>query len=454
MRHTLTYIAQRGLTYVYRRRIPKGLHKAFSKAAGSYVVITLKTKDKYEAHVRGSEIHKIFDANVANAKAGVPLRPFTYERPPITKEEAAKLLLQELWGNKDLDLDGTGFDTDDVALSALQDLLSDHLEENPGSIETLINVNKLAHGNTIDEPITPSLVVHLYLEAKNKLHDSVFRKPVDGALKAFIHHCGDLDLRYAKKIRAKKFIDKLQFEGLSNQTIKRRLGALSAAVNSYKNYHTDDSSININNIFMGHHLEDTTKKREELSPETIITLQSNPVAPNVDDVGAIIDILLDTGLRISECAGLMWTDVHLEEDIPYLSITQHPHRSLKTKSSARDIPLVGKPFAQFKQRQRQAYKSRFVFPRWNKRGITNGNSVSASVNKRLRKLESNISAHSLRHTFVTRMRDVEAPLEVIQYILGHRIPGEAMTGGYGSKKLLSLKHRYILMIAGFAAKTS
>ena len=75
-------------------------------------------------------------------------------------------------------------------------------------------------------------------------------------------------------------------------------------------------------------------------------------------------------------------------------------------------------------------------------------SVSASVNKRLRKLETNISAHSLRHTFVTRMRDVEAPLEVIQYILGRRIPSEAMTGGYGSKKLLSLKHRYILMIAG------
>ena len=452
MIHTITYITQRGLTYVYRRRIPKGLHKAFDKAAGSYVVVTLKTKDKYEAHVRGSEIHKIFDANVANAKAGVPLRPFTYERSPITKEEAAHFLLQELWGSKDLGLESAPFD--DVALSVLRDLISDHYEKNSETIETLINANKLAQGETIDEPITPSLVVHLYLEAKNKLHDSVFRKPVDGALKAFIHHCGDLDLRYAKKIRAKKFIDKLQFEGLSNQTIKRRLGALSAAVNSYKNYHTDDSSININNIFMGHHLEDTTKKREEPSPETIITLQSNPVAPNVDDVGAIIDILLDTGLRISECAGLMWTDVHLDEDIPYLSITRHPHRSLKTKSSARDIPLVGKPFAQFKQRQRQAYKSKFVFPRWNKRGITNGNSVSASVNKRLRKLETNISAHSLRHTFVTRMRDVEAPLEVIQYILGHRIPGEAMTGGYGSKKLLSLKHRYILMIAGFDAQTS
>ena len=64
-------------------------------------------------------------------------------------------------------------------------------------------------------------------------------------------------------------------------------------------------------------------------------------------------------------------------------------------------------------------------------------------------LETNISAHSLRHTFVTRMRDVEAPLEVIQYILGHRIPGEAMTGAYGSKKLLSLKYRYISMIAAF-----
>jgi hypothetical protein len=46
-------------------------------------------------------------------------------------------------------------------------------------------------------------------------------------------------------------------------------------------------------------------------------------------------------MRLSEAAGLHINDIILDEDIPYINLTPHPWRSLKTKGSQRQIPLVG-----------------------------------------------------------------------------------------------------------------
>ena len=55
----------------------------------------------------------------------------------------------------------------------------------------------------------------------------------------------------------------------------------------------------------------------------------------------LIALLSDTGMRLSEALGLKIEDLHLEDTIPYVTITANSARKLKTKSSAREIPLVG-----------------------------------------------------------------------------------------------------------------
>ena len=52
-------------------------------------------------------------------------------------------------------------------------------------------------------------------------------------------------------------------------------------------------------------------------------------------------LISDTGMRLSEAAGLASEDVVLDTDIPHVIIPPHPWRRLKTKGSERTLPLVG-----------------------------------------------------------------------------------------------------------------
>ena len=51
--------------------------------------------------------------------------------------------------------------------------------------------------------------------------------------------------------------------------------------------------------------------------------------------------LLDTGCRLAEIAGLLKSDVFLDDDIPHIVIRPHPHRRFKNRTSERVVPLVG-----------------------------------------------------------------------------------------------------------------
>ena len=61
-----------------------------------------------------------------------------------------------------------------------------------------------------------------------------------------------------------------------------------------------------------------------------------------DDMRWLIALISDTGMRLAEGAGLLKEDlVGLDTGQPYVLITKHPWRNLKTASSERKIPLVG-----------------------------------------------------------------------------------------------------------------
>jgi len=63
----------------------------------------------------------------------------------------------------------------------------------------------------------------------------------------------------------------------------------------------------------------------------------------------IVYALIETGCRPSEIANLTAEDIHLDVDVPYISIRPKAKRQLKSKSSKRDIPLVGVSLEAMKQ---------------------------------------------------------------------------------------------------------
>ena len=52
-------------------------------------------------------------------------------------------------------------------------------------------------------------------------------------------------------------------------------------------------------------------------------------------------LISDTGMRLSEAAGLAREDIVLDADIPHVINRPNPWRRLKTKGSKRTLPLVG-----------------------------------------------------------------------------------------------------------------
>ena len=55
----------------------------------------------------------------------------------------------------------------------------------------------------------------------------------------------------------------------------------------------------------------------------------------------LLALIRDTGMRLSEAAGLHRDDIILDATTPHINLTAHPWRRLKTKDGARHIPLVG-----------------------------------------------------------------------------------------------------------------
>ena len=131
----------------------------------------------------------------------------------------------------------------------------------------------------------------------------------------------------------------------------------------------------------------------------------------------LLALISDTGMRLSEAAGLHRDDIILDTSIPHINLKAHPWRRLKTKSSARHIPLVGT--ALWAARRLMQHDSSYAFPRYCDGQTCNANSASAALNKWLKpRVNENAVVHSLRHSMRDRLRAVECPSDIIDQIGG------------------------------------
>ena len=157
-----------------------------------------------------------------------------------------------------------------------------------------------------------------------------------------------------------------------------------------------------------------------------------------DDVRWLIALISDTGMRLSEAAGLHINDINLDNDIPYIDLKPHPWRGLKTKGSQRQIPLVGASLWAANRIKETTFHPTYAFPRYNKTTITTkGNSASAAINKRLKpRVPEGCVIHSFRHSMRDRLREVQCPADMIDQIGGWSTAGlgQAYGEGYGLNK--------------------
>ena len=76
--------------------------------------------------------------------------------------------------------------------------------------------------------------------------------------------------------------------------------------------------------------DDDRQRRLPIPIDCIKSIQADCHDAN-DDMRWLVALLSDTGMRLGEAVGLSLEDVHMDDKTPYIDITPHPWRRLKTK---------------------------------------------------------------------------------------------------------------------------
>jgi integrase len=277
---------------------------------------------------------------------------------------------------------------------------------------------------------TPTIVDCLehYLSIKGKDKSKAFENSSRRAVKYFVLHAKNKPISAYLGSEAVSFRDSLATKGLSSASIRRILATLKAITN----FTISELGLDTKNPFTGLYIPKSQEetKRPSISPKLVHKVQQECLSID-DDLRWIAALISDTGMRLAEVVGLKTADINLENDIPYINLTPHSSRPLKTVSSKRIIPLVGASLWAAKQALK-AHTNEYVFPRYTNSNKCNSNSASAAINKWLKKLiGKDYVIHGFRHSFRDRLRNNNTPTEMIDQLGGWSMQTVGQSYGQG-----------------------
>ena len=278
-----------------------------------------------------------------------------------------------------------------------------------------------------------------YCTMKGRLDDKrfmVFTQRVAGEVIAI---AGDKLISAYTRADALAFRDRLLGRGVTTATVKRNFECIRAIWN----YSAREHGLVIANPFanMNYGNGSASVTRKPIPIENIRMIQQVCFETD-DDIRWLVALLSDTGMRLAEAAGLAVSDLHLDSEIPFVRLSEHRWRRLKTKGSQRDIPLVGASLWAANRIVQNA-TNEFAFPRYCSLEGCKADYASNTLNKWLRKyVPEGCVVHSFRHSMRDRLRAVQCPVDMIDQIGGWATVGIGQ--GYGEGYSISIKHKWIL----------
>lgn len=306
-------------------------------------------------------------------------------------------------------------------------------------------------------------VCQLY-EKKNNLRKNIRRNTVKGR-QQFMNVLkkdpfGSMSIDSVKQSDAKEWAIRMSENGIAYNSIKNYMRSLRASF--YMAIQDDYVRKNPFDFVLSDILDDTRKEKTALSleqEEALLTFaKSDRTYKKYYDE---LVILLETGLRISEFCGL---DLNVAVDMKNKSIlvehqllkdteTGYYIEKPKTKSGIREIPMTDKAYDAFQRLIKSRKKTEPIvidgysnFLMLNGKGLpqvaSSYNMVLKGLVKKYNKTHDDelpeISPHSLRHTFCTKMANKGMAPNTLQYIMGHSDISMTLNyyahGSFGSAK--------------------
>ena len=289
---------------------------------------------------------------------------------------------------------------------------------------------------------TLSEALELYLRLKGVGKDKTFHRGAERNVQSVIELLGDRPLDEYSSSDAASYRDYLLKKGLTTNSVKRNFAYIRSIINLCIQEH----GLDCKNAFAKVYLPDLddSKKRKPIPRENIRQIQEDCKEAD-DEARWLVALISDTGMRLSEAAGLHIEDIKLEDEVPHIDLKPHAWRSLKTRGSQRQIPLVGASLWAVQRIKETKTESPYAFPRYTSVKGTNANSASAAINKWLKpRVPEGCVIHSFRHSLRDRLREVQCPSDMIDQIGGWSTAGVGQ--GYGEGHNLKNKQQYINQI--------
>jgi len=432
--------------YLYRRQIPKGLRHHYSSPQ---ILKSLETSNEVQAIKRCREINHSVEQEFSRLNAGYPRKPeLNYF------SEATALLLK-------FGLSKSAFDNHDEGAAMRRDVFHDYLDDvirngtskekyeafffsNESAYQYLPDVERTAlellRG---DFSLSASQFLDQHVELLGRTSDTKFIQGVANAKKFLLKHLNDKPPSQYDRTEVRLLMNAGIENGLKTQTVKRYLTTIRAAFNNVAlELELDSEKHHPFTDFKVPQLGDDSKDREDFTFEELqqVRWMKEKRKP---EITWLIQLMLETGMRVNEVCGLQVGDINLEHDFPHLAIHRNTFRRLKTKGSQRFIPLIGIAL-EAATKAIAGSKGVWLFPSYIdfEKQTTKNNQASGATNKQIRSVlgQAAPTAHSFRHTMQTRLRQVDCP-ESLRNELGGWV--KTVSESYGSSKDLRRKTKYL-----------
>lgn len=414
------YIVKIGGFYRYRRRVPKEVSHLDKRKE---VKISLKTKDFNKAVIK---------ATIYNEQIEIFWKSLIVSDDSNNLNEKYELATQLA--------KSYGFaykTTDQISTSALNEITDRLLTK----INTQQEVEAILGG--INKPkIKLSDCCDLYWDLVtdrliNKSEHQIrkWKNPRKAAMIDFVKITGDKSLyQIVRKdiLNFRSWLSERIKGGLTPNTVNKKLIYVKdilkvVALNN-------EIELEVSSLFIETFFRESINSR----PPFEASFVQNTLLPNLTTLNerdrSVLWAMADTGMREVEVFGLAPDDILISDEMPFIWIRPREGYNLKTIHSERKIPLVGSALIAFKK-----------FPNGFKH-LGNPDTFSNTVNKYLKtnnlRPTSRHSAYSLRHTFKDRLRDIGAPEELIDDLMGHKKSGPK----YGRGHQLETKHKWLMKI--------
>ncbi len=467
LRVTIKYVEERARTCIFQRGIRLSVRDRYG--GQKKIAIDLRTKDPAKvARLVGqlnAQLEAEWDALERDPMRSPRVVSLPDSRPKL--DPAAALL--DRWGLRPLapgensGVHAGKLPHDPMALELLHDHFDrkreafaagdEHAYREAHPTDYLDAVELAAWQRLYVPPVdTVRDVLRVYLDTDQKQGPKAakFRRDATASFNDLIAVIGDKAATDVVRADAHAFVRARLAAGDATATIRRKLNTFVAAWTRYRREQAPD----LPNPFEGLKIPNEGADKKKRVPFTAAELAALYAACRAadDDLRWLFALMIDTGARLAEVAGLGLDDLVLDGAVvPHMVIRDRPWRRLKTANSARSVPLVGASLwaagriAERAQAMAGTDAAVYCFPRYTDGETCKATNASNALAKWVKKVAGRGGNHELRHSIIDRLRAVQCPRDISHSITGHT--SQDVGDSYGVGYSLEVKREWLLKVA-------